>query len=168
MVEKNNPKENLLIEANDVKTYFLLDEGTVRAVDGVSFDLKRGATLGIVGESGCGKSVLVRSINRIVAPPGETVGGSILYHRPNESGGTDAPVDLVALPSNGKEIRKIRGGEITMIFQEPMASFSPVHTIGDQITEALLEHREVTKEEARETVIAMLEKVGAHNWRPDH
>ena len=163
MVEKYNPKENLLIEANDVKTYFLLDEGTVRAVDGVSFDLKRGATLGIVGESGCGKSVLVRSINRIVAPPGETVGGSILYHRPNENGGTDAPVDLVALPSNGKEIRKIRGGEITMIFQEPMASFSPVHTIGDQITEALLEHREVTKEEARETVIAMLEKVGIPN-----
>ena len=163
MEENNDANQNLLIEATGVKTHFLLDEGTVRAVDGVSFELKRGATLGIVGESGCGKSVLVRSINRIVAPPGETVDGSILYHRPNETGGSDEPVDLVALPANGKEIREIRGGEITMIFQEPMASFSPVHTIGDQITEALLEHREVTKEQAREIVIEMLGKVGIPN-----
>ena len=105
MVENNNPKEeSLLLKARDVKTYFMLDEGTVRAVDGVSFELKRGATLGIVGESGCGKSVLVRSINRIVAPPGETVEGSIDYYRQDEFGSSVEPVDLVALPPNGKEI----------------------------------------------------------------
>jgi len=162
MVENNN-EEDLLLKARDVKTYFMLDEGTVRAVDGVSFELKRGATLGIVGESGCGKSVLVRSINRIVAPPGETVEGSIDFYRQDESGFSEEPVDLVSLNPNGKEIRKIRGGEITMIFQEPMASFSPVHTIGDQITESLLEHQDVTKEEARATVVQMLEKVGIPN-----
>jgi peptide/nickel transport system ATP-binding protein len=151
----------LLIEVDDLKTYFYLDEGTVRAVDGVSFQIRRGQTLGVVGESGCGKSITARSIMRIVRPPGRVAGGKILLHRvpPSESqpGHT---VDLTALDAMGREMRLIRGGEIGMVFQEPMTSFSPVHTIGDQIMEAIVLHRSVSREEARKLTIDMLARVG--------
>jgi oligopeptide/dipeptide ABC transporter ATP-binding protein len=147
-----------LVEVKDLRTYFYLDEGVVRAVDGVDFDIYRGKTLGIVGESGCGKSVTAQSILRIVPrPPGRIVSGSITLAR---RGGLP-PVDLAQLSPKGQEIRSIRGREISMIFQEPMNSLSPVHTIGFQIIEAILLHQHgITKEQARERAIDMLRRVG--------
>ncbi|GAB4567282.1 MAG: ABC transporter ATP-binding protein [Anaerolineae bacterium] len=152
----------LLLEVNNLKTYFFLDEGTVRAVDGASFRIYRGQTVGVVGESGCGKSITARSILRIVPPPGRIVDGKILYHRVsgNGSGTTSEVIDLTALDPKGREIRAIRGAEISMVFQEPMTSLSPVHTIGNQIMEAIILHQEVSKEEAREKAIDMLDRVG--------
>jgi peptide/nickel transport system ATP-binding protein len=158
MVDRNE----LLLEVRDLRTHFLLREGTVRAVDGVTFDIRRGEVLGIIGESGCGKSVTGQSILRIVpSPPGKIVGGSILYHRASADGGVVEHIDLAQLDSQGDEIRKIRGGEISMIFQEPMTSFGPLNSVGDQIIEAILLHQEgVEKREARRLAIEMLGKVG--------
>ncbi len=157
-----------LISVQDLKTHFFLDEGTVRAVDGVSFELGRGATLGVVGESGCGKSVLARSIIRIVPPPGRTIEGSVMYYRAphhGSDGGSQevTPIDLAFLEPDSADIRDIRGGEITMIFQEPMVSFSPVHTIGAQIIEAVMLHRDLSQQEARNLAIEMLRRVGIPN-----
>src|SRR3982074_2124519 len=119
-----------ILSVRDLHTHFFPDEGVVRAVDGTSFDVLPGRTLGIVGESGCGKSVTARSILRIVERPGRIVGGQILFH-------TDgASIDLVPLAADGPRMRAIRGGEIALIFQEPMTSFSPVHTLGRQILKA--------------------------------
>jgi len=158
------PKErDLLIEVKDLKTYFFLDEGTVRAIDGVNFDIKRGQTLGVVGESGCGKSVTGQSILRIVPSPGRIVEGSVLFHRYSRNGGsseTETVIDLTKLDAMGDEIRSIRGAEIALIFQEPMTSFSPVHTIGNQIMEAILLHQEVSEDEAREIAVDMLRHCG--------
>jgi len=144
----------VLLEVKNLRTYFFLDEGTVKSVDGASFDIYRGQTLGVVGESGCGKSVTARSILRIVDPPGRIVEGQILYHRGREV------VDLARLDPRSDVIRSIRGAEIAMIFQEPMTSFSPVHTIGNQIIEAIRLHQDVSKAQAREQAIAMLHRVG--------
>jgi peptide/nickel transport system ATP-binding protein len=153
-----------LIQVKDLKTYFFLDEGTVRAVDGVSFEVKRGRVLGIVGESGCGKSIMARSILRIVPPPGKIVEGQILFHRDqpasNGHGRVSEIVDLTTLNAHGQEIRNIRGGEISMIFQEPMTSLSPVHTIGNQIIETITLHQDVSTKEARNLAIEMLDHVG--------
>lgn len=155
------PDTDLLLEVKDLKTYFFLDEGTVRAVDGASFSIGRGQTLGVVGESGCGKSISARSILRMVQPPGRIIGGQILYHRPApgaaESG---ALVDLLSLDPRGSEMRSIRGAEIAMVFQEPMTSLSPVHTIGAQIAEAIRLHQRCSANEARERTIEMLTLVG--------
>jgi len=147
-----------LLSVRDLKTYFFSEEGLVKAVDGVSFDIYPRKTLGIVGESGCGKSVTARSILRIVERPGRIVGGEVLWRR--DQNGTSTVIDLVKLPADGPEIRAIRGGEIGLIFQEPMAALSPVHTIGDQITEAILLHRQVSRHEARERAIEVLRQVG--------
>jgi oligopeptide/dipeptide ABC transporter ATP-binding protein len=154
-----------LVEVKDLKTYFYLTEGTVRAVDGVSFNIKRGRTLGVVGESGCGKSITARSILRIVPAPGKITEGQILFRRGTSNGNGSASqseevVDLVTLDPQGRQIRDIRGGEISMVFQEPMTSLSPVHTIGNQITEVITLHQEVSKNEAREHAIEMLQHVG--------
>jgi len=154
---------DLLIEVRDLKTYFFLDEGTVRAVDGASFEIARGKTLGVVGESGCGKSVTGQSILRIVPPPGRIVEGQILLHQVVNNNGaseTRRTIELTALNPHGDEIRAIRGAEIALIFQEPMTSFSPVHTIGNQIMEAILLHQDVTKDEAREIAVDMLRHTG--------
>jgi peptide/nickel transport system ATP-binding protein len=148
-----------LIEVRDVKVYFFLDEGTVRAVEGVSFDIERGKTLGVVGESGCGKSVTSQAIMRIVPPPGRIVQGDIFFHRYQEDGSVER-VEITKLDPRGREIRNIRGNEIAKIFQEPMTSLSPVHTIGNQIMEAIILHQEVDKAEAREKAIDMLDHVG--------
>ncbi len=154
---------NVLIEVNGLKTYFYLTEGLVRAVDGVSFSIQRGQTLGVVGESGCGKSVTARSLMNMVRRPGRTVGGQVFYHRldagANAQTATETVIDLLTLASMGDEMRAIRGGEFAMIFQEPRASLSPVHTIGTQIIEAIRLHRPMTKEQAREHGIAMLHSV---------
>ena len=147
--------DEILLDVKDVKTHFFTDEGVVKAVDGVNLSLKRGQTLCVVGESGCGKSVTARSILRIVPTPGEIVSGEIIFR-----GSDGNTVDLTKLNPKGREIRKIRGGEISMIFQEPMSSLSPVHSIGSQIMEAIMLHLPVTKQEARKRAISMLDLVG--------
>jgi len=149
-----------LLSVRDLKTYFPQDEGTVKAVDGVSFDLYPGGTLGIVGESGCGKSVTARSILGIVDRPGRIVGGEIRFRRQAAAGAADPVVDLAKLAPNGTEMRAIRGAEIALIFQEPMSSFSPVHTIGSQIVEAIMLHQQVSRTQAREKTIEILRRVG--------
>jgi peptide/nickel transport system ATP-binding protein len=152
-----------LLEVRDLKTHFFLDEGTVKAVDGVSFTIRRGATLGIVGESGCGKSVTARSILRTGRPPGKIVGGSMLYHRQPRTGertGQTELIDLATLDPEGAEIRHIRGNEIAMIFQEPMSTLSPVHTVGNQMIETICLHQGVSQAEGRNRAIEMLQRVG--------
>jgi peptide/nickel transport system ATP-binding protein len=151
-----------LLSVRDLKTYFLQDEGTVKAVDGVSFDLYPGGTLGIVGESGCGKSVTARSILGIVDRPGRIVDGEIRFRRQTAADVADGGpvVDLAKLPPNGPEIRAIRGAEIALIFQEPMSSFSPVHTVGSQIIEVIMLHQQTNRRQAREKTIEMLRRVG--------
>jgi peptide/nickel transport system ATP-binding protein len=149
-----------LLSVRDLKTYFAQDEGTVKAVDGVSFDLQPGATLGIVGESGCGKSVTARAILGIVDRPGRIVGGEIRFHRQSSDGPSHPVVDLAKLAPNGPEMRAIRGAEIALIFQEPMSSFSPVHTIGSQIVEAIMLHQQVSRPQARQKAIEILRRVG--------
>ena len=150
-----------LLEIKNLMTHFHLQEGIVRAVDGVSFDVRRGQTLGIIGESGCGKSVTAHSILRLVpSPPGNIVNGEILLYR-GENGENSGPVDLAQLDPRGAEIRSIRGAEISMVFQEPMTSFGPMHSIGNQIIESILLHQEgVDKTEARELAIDNLRRVG--------
>jgi len=147
-----------LLSVRDLRTYFFQDEGTTKAVDGASFDVLPGKTLGIVGESGCGKSVTAQSILRIVEQPGRIVSGEIVFDR--AKGGQ---VDLVKLRPNSREIREIRGGDIGLVFQEPMTSFSPVHTVGAQITEAVMLHNDVSRKEARSRGIEALHSVGIPN-----
>src|SRR6266566_9353793 len=149
-----------LLSVRNLKTYFPQDEGTVKAVDGVTFDLYPGATLGIVGESGCGKSVTARSILRIVDRPGRIVDGEIHFRRPTTNGGAGQTVDLTKLEPNGPEMRAIRGAEIALIFQEPMSSFSPVHSVGNQIIEAIVLHEEIDRRGARAKALDMLRRVG--------
>jgi oligopeptide/dipeptide ABC transporter ATP-binding protein len=143
-----------LLSVRDLKTYFFMDEGVVKAVDGVSFDVHEGRVFGIVGESGCGKSVTMKAILRIVEPPGRIVGGQINLRRDGET------VDLARLNKKGREMRHIRGAEIALIPQEPMASFSPVHTVGNQIVETIMLHRPVGRREAREIALQLLKDVG--------
>jgi oligopeptide/dipeptide ABC transporter ATP-binding protein len=149
-----------LLSVRNLKTYFAQDEGTVKAVDGVSFDVMPGATLGIVGESGCGKSVTARSILGIVDRPGRIVGGEIRFRRQAAARTAEPTVDLAKLAPDGPEIRAIRGAEIALIFQEPMSSFSPVHTIGSQITEVIMLHQQISRGEARQKAIEILKRVG--------
>ena len=150
-------KPNVLDVLN-LKTYFNIEEGTLKAVDGVDFNIPAKSTVGIIGESGSGKSVTAQSILQIVPPPGEIAGGEVWLFRDDGQ-----IVDLTKMDPRGKEIRSIRGGEISMVFQEPMTSLSPVHTIGNQIMEAILLHRTKDKKEAREIAIDMLVKVEMSN-----
>jgi len=153
-----------LLAVRDLKTYFFQDEGVIKAVDGASFDIWPGKTLGIVGESGCGKSVTARSILRIVERPGRIVGGEILLSRGSglrdQGSGDGKAIDLARLSADGSQMRGIRGGEISLVFQEPMTSFSPVHTVGNQIVEAVLLHRKMSKQAARDRAIELLRLVG--------
>ena len=146
-----------MLEVRDLCTWFFTDEGVVKAVDGASFDVFPGRTLGIVGESGCGKSVTARSILRIVERPGRIVRGEIRLRR---DGAADAPVDLAQLDPAGRRMREIRGGDIGLVFQEPMTSFSPVHTIGNQMVETIVLHQAVGRREARARAVEMLRRVG--------
>ena len=139
-----------LLKVQDLETHFRTREGTVHAVNGVSFRLKEGETLGIVGESGCGKSVTVMSMLRIIPmPPGKVVGGKAFFQ------GKDL------LQVSDEEIRRIRGAQIAMIFQDPMTSFNPVLTIGRQLTEPLETHMNMNKAQALDRAAEML-KVGWH------
>jgi peptide/nickel transport system ATP-binding protein len=170
-LEKNKKRRNIqpdeyltqmadassIVEFDNLCTYFYTDTGTVKAVDGVSFSVPQGSTVGVVGESGCGKSVTSLSLMRLVqGPAGQIVSGQIRYNR---AGGA---VDMVKLPI--EEVQKIRGNEIAMIFQEPMTSLNPVFTIGSQIDEAITLHNpRMPEEEARKRSIDMLKLVGIAN-----
>jgi oligopeptide/dipeptide ABC transporter ATP-binding protein len=138
-----------LLEVKNLKTFFYTDDGIAKAVDDIDYDVDKGETLGLVGESGCGKSVSALSIMRLIPdPPGKIVGGEIFFKGQ----------DLVKLDE--KEMQKIRGNDIAMIFQEPMTSLNPVFTCGSQIDEAVMLHQKVSKEEAKERSIEMLRLVG--------
>ncbi|NLY09757.1 MAG: ABC transporter ATP-binding protein [Tissierellia bacterium] len=138
-----------LLEVRNLRTYFYTEDGVVPAVDGVDFSLKPGEVLGIVGESGCGKSVTSASILRLIPnPPGKIVDGTILFEGEN------------ILKMSQAQMRDIRGNDIAMIFQEPMTSLNPVFTIGYQIMEAIMLHQNINKEQAREKCIEMLKLVG--------
>ena len=168
----------VLLDIQDLRVSFKLDEGSVQAVDGVSLSIRRGEVLGIVGESGCGKSVTAQTIMRIVPPPGRIDSGHIFFYPP---GGDKPPktrpgpepaangksgqrgIDLASLSPSGAEIRRVRGKDIGMIFQEPMSSFSPVHTIGSQIMEAIQLHQDVSNKEARRMAAELLTTVGIPN-----
>ena len=150
---------NTLLEVKDLEVAFKTDEGIIHALDGVSFSVKRGQTLGIVGESGSGKTVSAKAIMQLL-PRTAAIGkdSSIQLRRKNGD-----IIEITQLKTTGREMQRVRGGEIAMIFQEPMSSFSPVHTIGNQIMEAILAHRQVSKQEAREIAIDILDKVGIAN-----
>ncbi len=137
-----------LLDVRGLQTYFSTEGDVVKAVDDVSFVLRKGESLGLVGESGCGKSVTSLSIMRLVAdPPGKIVGGEILFQETN------------LLKLSESQMRKVRGNDISMIFQEPMTSLNPVFTVGDQIAEAIQLHRKTTRAEALEITVEMLRKV---------
>jgi peptide/nickel transport system ATP-binding protein len=136
-----------LLEVNDLRTHFPTRAGLVRAVDGVSFHLDRGELLGLVGESGCGKSMTALSVMRLVAPPGRIVSGEILFDGK----------DLLQL--SDAEMRQMRGDDIAMIFQDPMTSLNPVYTVGEQIAEALRLHRKLSRKEARQATIEAMREV---------
>jgi len=155
-----NADQTPLLSVRDLRVSFALDEGLVRAVDGTSFDVMPGQVLGVVGESGCGKSVTMRAILQLVERPGRITSGEIRFRRDSEV------VDLAQLPPRGATMRDIRGGEIALIPQEPMAAFSPVHTVGDQIIEAILLHShrwqasKLGRGEARDITIGLFRDVG--------
>jgi peptide/nickel transport system ATP-binding protein len=151
--------DNTLIQVKDLKIHFFTNEGTVRAVDGVTFDIHRGKTLCVVGESGCGKSVTARALLQIVHRPGKIVDGDIILHR-KKSDSLSEEINISKLEPKGRIIRSIRGKEISMIFQEPMTSLSPMYTVGNQIMETIMLHTHADKKQARERAIEMLGFVG--------
>jgi peptide/nickel transport system ATP-binding protein len=176
MAAVDGPGPAPLLSVRDLRVSFFMDEGVVRAVDGVSFDVASGQVVGIVGESGCGKSVTMKAVLQLVEAPGRLVGGSVLFRARSEV------IDIAALNARGAAMRAIRGAEIALIPQEPMAAFSPVHTVGDQIIEALLLHGRqwrpdgpaLTRREARQITVDLFhdvgiampaERVDAYSWQ---
>jgi peptide/nickel transport system ATP-binding protein len=156
-----NAEAQPLLSVRDLRVSFALDEGLVRAVDGTSFDVMPGQVLGVVGESGCGKSVTMKAILQLIEQPGRITKGEIKFRR------DDGVVDLARLEPRGAAMRDIRGGEIALIPQEPMASFSPVHTVGDQIVEAILLHshrwhagKKMGRSAARDITVGLFRDVG--------
>jgi oligopeptide/dipeptide ABC transporter ATP-binding protein len=148
------------LDVQGLKTFFFLDEGIVKAVDGVGLAIGDQEAIGLIGESGCGKSVLAQSILRLVIQPGEIVHGTAILRRKDGS-----LVDILALDPGSNELHSIRGNEISIVFQEPMTSFSPVHTIGFQISEMFAIHTNLKAREIREKVEDMLQRVGISNPR---
>jgi peptide/nickel transport system ATP-binding protein len=144
-----------LLRIENLHTHFVLREGTVHALDGVDFSIERGKTLGIAGESGCGKSVTALTIMRLLPRTARIVDGRIWLRTKDGSA-----LDLVRQHPEGEVMRTVRGDNVAMIFQEPMTSFSPVHTVGNQIMEAIVYHRRASKNEAREATVELLGKVG--------
>ncbi|MCY3832707.1 MAG: ABC transporter ATP-binding protein [Chloroflexi bacterium] len=154
----SQPASNVL-EIRNLRTYFHLPEGTLKAVDGVDLTIAPHQTVGVIGESGSGKSVTAQSILQIVPPPGAIESGEILLRR------GDSEVDIAGLDPRSADIRAIRGAEISMVFQEPMTSLSPVHTIGAQIVEAIVLHMERDKKKAKQLALDMISRVGISNPR---
>ena len=153
-----------LIRINQLKVSFPLDEGTVQALDGIDMSIKKGKVIGVVGESGCGKSITARSILRIIPSPGKIDEGEILLRtKIGSPDGKEYILDLAKLDPDSELLRQIRWGEISMIFQEPMTSFSSYHTLGDQISEAVMVHKKITKRDALQLAIQMLDRVGIPN-----
>ena len=150
--ERELSRAEPVIEIEDLSVHFALDEGALKAVDGVSFAIKERQMFGLIGESGCGKTVTAQSLMRLAPKPGRIVQGQINYHR--EKGGL---IDLASVDPAGAEIRDIRGNEIAMIFQEPMSSLSPIHSIGNQLMEAVLLHVTNSKREAYKIALEMLD-----------
>jgi len=148
-----------ILSVRQLRTYFFQDEGTVQAVEDASFDVYKSRTLGIVGESGCGKTVTAKSILQIVEAPGRIVQGEILL-RSAQDNGNSVSRNLAALAPNGKEMRAIRGAKISLVFQEPMTSLSLVHTVENQIAEVIRLHQNLDKGEIRQRVIELLDSVG--------
>jgi len=157
--------DNAILEIRDLHTYFYTDLGISRALNGVSLSVPAGGVMGVVGESGCGKSVTALSVLRLVPKPGRIVQGEILFRRGRATPNTpiSEAVDLTSLDPHGPDIRAIRGGEIAMIFQEPMTSLNPSYTVGDQIMEAVQLHQSFTREEALERTVDILRRVGMPN-----
>jgi len=152
MKTENTPAN--VLEVTDLKTHFYVDDGVLRAVDGVSFNVRRGKVLALVGESACGKTVTAYSILRLIDRPGRIVGGRVLLHADGRR------IDVTALDEKSDELFEVRGGLISMIFQEPMTALSPVHTIANQIVEAIRLHRGAGKSQARKMAADMLTRVG--------
>ncbi|MCG8571673.1 MAG: ABC transporter ATP-binding protein [Spirochaetes bacterium] len=150
-------KDKPFIEIKNLSVSFHLDEGILKAVNKVNFNIEKGKTLGLVGESGCGKSVTSQAIMRLVPSPGKITGEINLYQNDQQS------INLVDLDNKGKQIRAIRGKDIAMIFQEPMTSFSALYTMGNQLMEPILLHRTKDKKAARKIAVEMMEKVGIAN-----
>ncbi len=150
-----SPAELPLLEVEDLRTSFVTPDGTVPAVDGVTFAISRGRTLALVGESGSGKSVTAYSLLRLIQPPGRILGGKILL-RSARAGA----IDLGQLDERSELLYRVRGGLISMIFQEPMTALSPVHAVGPQIAEAILLHQHTSRSEARSRTVEMLARVG--------
>jgi len=148
--------EQPVLEIKNLKTYFFMEKATVRAVDGVSLSLAPRSTLGVVGESGCGKSIMAMSVMRLIqSPPGKIVEGQInLLSRAEKR-----VIDLATLDAHGAEMRSIRGGEIAIVFQEPMTSLNPLYRVGDQIAESVMMHQNMNKKQALERALEMLSKV---------
>ncbi|NYH52633.1 peptide/nickel transport system ATP-binding protein [Nocardiopsis arvandica] len=156
MTAETRERQDVVLDVQGLRTYFTTDDTVVRAVDGVDLAVRRGSTLCVVGESGCGKSAMARSVLQLVERPGRVVDGRVLLH---PAGGGGEPVDLAALHPTGKEIRSVRGREVAMVFQEPMASLSLVHTVGNQIGEPLRLHHGLSRKEARTRAVELLERV---------
>ena len=144
-----------LVQIEGLQTHFATDDGLVRAVDGLSLSLPRGRTLCVVGESGCGKSITARSVLGLVDPPGRVVDGHIWWH-----GDGGDPIDLVSLDPKSEELRRFRGKEIAMVFQEPMASLSPMYTVAEHLVEAVRLHLPMSKKDAYEHGLSLLKRVG--------
>lgn len=158
--------DNVLAEIKNLHTYFHLAEGIVRAVDGVDLTIRAGRTLGIVGESGCGKSITALSLMQLVPSPGKIEEGEITYYRTihkTEAASTADVIEINKLKPDSREMRAIRGNQISMVFQEPMAAMLPVRTVGSQIMEAIMLHQQVHKAEARTRAIDILSRVGLPN-----
>jgi peptide/nickel transport system ATP-binding protein len=161
--------EDVILKVRDLHTYFYTDIGVARALNGVNFDIPRGKVMGMVGESGCGKSVTALSIMRMVTKPGRIVKGNITLYRQQQKGKDGAAtgiideVDLTKLDGMGPIMRSIRGAEMSMIFQEPMTSLNPSFTVGDQIMEAILLHQGVDQAEAEKRAVNILDGVGMPN-----
>lgn len=154
-VTANKEPQETLIEVQNLKSHFFTESGVVKAVDGLNMTIKRGRVLGVVGESGCGKSITAQSIMRLLPEPqGRIVEGKITFYAPDGE-----VVDITSLDRHGKKMRSIRGQHIAMIFQEPMTSLNPVFTIGNQITETIRLHQNVDKANAKKRAIEVLEQV---------
>ncbi len=156
MTKPTNEPQEYVLEVEDLRTHFFTDGGdALPAVDGVSFRIPRGKTLALVGESGCGKSVTSYSLLRLIQRPGRIVGGKVMLHSARLG-----DVDIAALSDDDERLFHVRGGAVAMIFQEPMTALSPVHSVGNQIIEAILLHQDVSEAKARELAIDMLRRVG--------
>ena len=153
---QNTSNEKPLLEISGLKTVFPTDDGIVNAVNDVSFKINRGQTVGVVGESGCGKSITGLSLLQLVPSPGHIEAGEIQFYR----NGENDPLDIAQVSPKSELMRQIRGNEIAIIFQEPMTSLNPVYTVGNQIAEVIVLHEQVDKKTARERAIEMIARVG--------